>query len=461
MSYSPREGKEGDLVVVVVHIPGVTASSALPNFRITFGYYDCPVSFQHSPGQPGDVHLTAKVPSFSDTQFSSHQLELQLLVDGTKVPIGKFSYQEPARRQSAPHLTSPSTALPQLKKRKADDEFEPEKTTPVKRPILQNIRPKKESFYFSEMGPPATSYHTYTQPSDRGYVYGNSYDQTTNSIPILDRSPHSGYPYTLPEVTQSSQVSPLTNSHVNWNPNFHRSPSALSGPIPALKPEPISIPAASSHTQLLARSPSDANPPLIRTSTLQTGVHSGARGGGFNPYGIYPHKAILAVQGNLDSMASNWSADEWDNRRRLVQFWRQQKGNTIHATFQPVLSSERHPPSICISCIWWQEKGECYVTSVDCIALLESLIAVRFTVEEKNRIRRNLEGFKPLTVSKGKPESENFFKLIMAFPDPKPRNIEKDVKVFPWKILHEALKKIIGKYVCVWAPSYDNLLTLF
>ncbi|KAH7461705.1 hypothetical protein FOMA001_g18843 [Fusarium oxysporum f. sp. matthiolae] len=28
----------------------------------------------------------------------------------------------------------------------------------------------------------------------------------------------------------------------------------------------------------------------------------------------------------------------------------------------------------------------------------------------------------------------------------KPRNIEKDVKVFPWRILESALKKIIGKY---------------
>lgn len=35
----------------------------------------------------------------------------------------------------------------------------------------------------------------------------------------------------------------------------------------------------------------------------------------------------------------------------------------------------------------------------------------------------------------------------MAFPNPKPRNIEKDVKVFPWRILPLALKKIIGKYI--------------
>lgn len=66
--------------------------------------------------------------------------------------------------------------------------------------------------------------------------------------------------------------------------------------------------------------------------------------------------------------------------------------------------------------------------------------------EEKNRIRRNLEGFKPFTVSKSKADSAEFFRLIMAFgsvrsadsvslsplliiAQPKPRSIEKDLKV--------------------------------
>ncbi|EXK23677.1 hypothetical protein FOMG_19560 [Fusarium oxysporum f. sp. melonis 26406] len=97
---------------------------------------------------------------------------------------------------------------------------------------------------------------------------------------------------------------------------------------------------------------------------------------------------------------------------------------------------------------WWPEKGECYVISVDTLHRLEQLIAApnRFSVEEKNRIRRNLEGFHPQTVSKAKPDSEEFFKIIMGFPNPKRHNIEKDVKVFPWKILESALQKIIGKY---------------
>ncbi|KAI6899033.1 hypothetical protein KC355_g19900, partial [Hortaea werneckii] len=199
------------------------------------------------------------------------------------------------------------------------------------------------------------------------------------------------------------------------------------------------------------------NPPLVRTSTLQSPTTSGTGSSApspFNPYTVYPAnaKAQLQIKGDLNKMTDNWTDEEWKAGRRLVQFRRTQSGNVIEATFEPVTPEERIPNSICVSCIWWAEKRLCYVTSVDTISLLESLVAVRFTVEEKNRIRRNLEGFRPETVSKVKADSEDFFKLIMGFPNPKPRNIEKDVKVFPWRVLATALKKIIGKY----SASYSS-----
>jgi hypothetical protein len=172
-----------------------------------------------------------------------------------------------------------------------------------------------------------------------------------------------------------------------------------------------------------------------------------------NPYASLLNKANLKIQGSMDEMAINWSTEEWDNRRRLVQFWRRQDGNDIYCTFAPISASERQPNSIVVSCIYWHEKGDCYITSVDTIMLLENLIGVRFTVEEKNRIRRNLEGFRPVTVSKCKSESAEFFKLIMSFPNPKPRNIEKDVKVFPWTVLPYALKKIISKYTASYSST--------
>jgi hypothetical protein len=179
----------------------------------------------------------------------------------------------------------------------------------------------------------------------------------------------------------------------------------------------------------------------------------------FNPYAMQALKANLKLKGDLDSMKDDWTADEKEARRRLVVFDRDQNGSTINASFKGVAPQDRQPSSICISCIWWKEKNEFYVTSVDTIYLLESLVGVRFTVEEKNRIRRNLEGFRPMTVSKARADSEEFFKVIMGFPHPKPRNIEKDVKVFPWKILGTALKKIISKYSASYSSTAAPLLT--
>lgn len=176
----------------------------------------------------------------------------------------------------------------------------------------------------------------------------------------------------------------------------------------------------------------------------------------YQPYPGLVSRANLKIVGDLDSMAKNWAAEEWEQRRRLVQFWREPNGNEIRCTFNPVAQGERittNSDHIVVSCIYWAERNDCFITSVDCIHLLESLMDIRFSVEEKNRVRRNLEGFRPLTVSKCKADSADFFKLIMSFPNPKPRNIEKDVKVFPWKTLPYALKKIVTKYT---ASSYNT-----
>ncbi|CAO3620489.1 unnamed protein product [Mucor hiemalis] len=184
-----------------------------------------------------------------------------------------------------------------------------------------------------------------------------------------------------------------------------------------------------------------------------------------DPFANLLNKANFVFEGDLETMTKDWTAEEWENQRRLVQFWRRQEGNEVTSRFEPfqmpVEKSKDLSKMIIVSCIYYKEKNDYYVTSVDCIYLLEHLIGVKFTVEEKNRIRRNLEGYKPLTVSKLKPESAEFFKLIMGFPNPKPRNIEKDVKVFPWSILGVALKKIISKYTASYSSTasvnYDVL----
>ncbi|TFY79719.1 hypothetical protein EWM64_g4291 [Hericium alpestre] len=148
----------------------------------------------------------------------------------------------------------------------------------------------------------------------------------------------------------------------------------------------------------------------------------------------------------LEDMGLNFTQEECRTGRRLVQFSRRQEGNKLVVSCQPLESSKYNDRLMVISCIYRPSDGGCFVTSVDIISLLQHFVQDNFSVEEKNRIRRNLEGFKPTTISKTRASSEDFFQQIMDFPPPKPRNIEKDVKVFPWAVLSAALDKIISKY---------------
>ncbi|KIR54295.1 transcriptional regulator Medusa [Cryptococcus gattii Ru294] len=170
------------------------------------------------------------------------------------------------------------------------------------------------------------------------------------------------------------------------------------------------------------------------------------------------HKAALSITGDLGTVGKGWTTEEWHTRRRLVQFWRRQEGTTIHTQFRVISQSEwsSSQSSIVISCVFWEEKNSCYITSVDIIYLLEALVGTHFTVEEKNRIRRNLEGFRPITVDKSKPDTESFFAEIMNLPNPRPRNIEKNVKVYAWDCLEAALQKIIGKYSASFPTTHSS-----
>ncbi|KAF7983250.1 hypothetical protein HWV62_22868 [Athelia sp. TMB] len=171
---------------------------------------------------------------------------------------------------------------------------------------------------------------------------------------------------------------------------------------------------------------------------------------------IYGSKAILELLSPLGKLAHDWDEQEMRQGRRLVRFHKIRKGNQLKVTCSATTPEEYsgHGDPV-ISCIRRGDGVEGYcVTSVDIIFLLERLVGDSFQVEEKNRIRRNLEGLRPTTISKHKVGSERFFQRIMDFPEPKPRNIEKDVKVFDWDRLPEALDKIISKYVS--SPSFSS-----
>jgi len=416
---SPSEGSQGADFTIVVSSSTDLAKDAR-SFRALFGSKRCALAIQKATAVEGlmSFTLTTKVPPNSLTGWFNQKVPVYFNIEdehGNELNtelITDFTYTDFSPPQS--YESSPAPDGITRKRRLSGgvkditNSVDAYSRSQVKRPALQpDIRPKGED------------YIAYSYPSVSGSSFP-SYAQTSSDRSVF------GY---------GDQGADRTGPNAGaWNGLY---PSALTPATLRQLTKMNAVPSASSDPS--------GNPTLVRTSTLQQSH------GSFNPYQL-PQKANLALQGDLNSMAENWTQEEWQNKRRLVQFRRTQRGNTVEASFAPVSPSERQANSICISCIWWQERGETFVTSVDCIYLLEALVGVRFTVEEKNRIRRNLEGFHPLTVSKAKVDSESFFKLIMSFPNPKPRNIEKDVKVFPWKILTLALKKIIGKY----SASYSS-----
>ncbi|KAI9499167.1 hypothetical protein BDB00DRAFT_221434 [Zychaea mexicana] len=136
------------------------------------------------------------------------------------------------------------------------------------------------------------------------------------------------------------------------------------------------------------------------------------------------------------------AAHKKDEKDDLTAHNHGQRGDDTSNTIATAASSYY---STVISCIAFQ--NDLFVTSVDLIHLLECIMRVTLTIDEKNRIRRNLEGFHPITASKYSNKTADLFRHVMNFGNPIPRSIEKDLKIFHWHILPYALKKILAKYL--------------
>ena len=431
-SFNPHQGTSGTSVTVYLQSSFDLQLRSSTGVNLMFANSKCPTTVTRlaNPGPELLFCVWAKAPPHSSTLWSSPSVPLRVSVDGEFIDVGSFLYTDNIQQHIQPELQ---------RKRKFSDEALESMRLPNKRP---------------------SSAHLYSSPSDVASIYGHDSSGYSHSQPA---TPGYGGGSLGPSPHLQSQSTFSTRSQLglgNSNLSHARASSAQSSPwAPSFRSPGLVQPTSRMRS---FSSPTGSNPSLVRTSTIQQS--HGNSSSRFNPYVVYPRKAVLKLNGDLDSMTERWSPEEWSAKRRLVQFWRSQNGSTIDADFAPTNLDNGPPKGIVISCIWWEERNECFVTSVDTIYLLESLVAVRFTVEEKNRIRRNLEGFRPMTVSKAKLDSEEFFKVIMGFPNPKPRNIEKDVKVFPWKILAPALKKIISKYVS-FIPTHlphhpAHLLTL-
>lgn len=184
-----------------------------------------------------------------------------------------------------------------------------------------------------------------------------------------------------------------------------------------------------------------ATPSLVQSSSLAPQISSALR----SP-GLSPPKASLEIKGDLGSMTKAWSEDECRVRRRLVLFRSTRSAGTIKVSFQAIKPHGQPSSGAYVSCIRLGEKAECYITLADIISILEAMVVGPscFTIEQNYWIRRNLKRFRPQKF--GMPRGEEISETIMAIPNPKPRGIGKNIMIFPWRIVSDALKEIVSKY---------------
>ncbi|KAI4923922.1 hypothetical protein J4E85_008079 [Alternaria conjuncta] len=439
---TPAQGTAGSTVTLHLRT-NYDLDANQHTFILMFGSKKCVAALQkvdYDDDAWTNYVLNVEVPPFPLTNTFDPTMMLKMQIEDkmgnlrSETDAGRFTYTDMSPNlayQSSPNFS---------RKRKYSPEFGNSRGYSdgnVAKRAFAKPRASSGAYSAAQLSPlPTQSALDNTYAQSAGYDmskqtnYGSQLSQRAlYAVPSGIGMSHSDYK--LP------QMSPMPHSYASYTPLTHTTRSNTATVLPS--------------------PPALSTPVLVRATHLSQGDGSTGSTQPFNPYAMGPSKAILEIDGDLDKMGDNWSTEELDAKRRLVEFQRSQHGSKITTTFAPTTLEARQGRGICVSCIWWKEKNECFITSVDTIFLLEQLVNVRFTVEEKNRIRRNLEGFRPLTVSKARADSEPFFKVIMGFPNPKPRNIEKDVKVFPWKILSHALKKIISKYLCLDSWRWASL----
>jgi hypothetical protein len=159
--------------------------------------------------------------------------------------------------------------------------------------------------------------------------------------------------------------------------------------------------------------------------------------------GVEARRIDLHVEGELTAVAEGWTSKEIEARRRVVNVQVSPASPSITVS---IAGKDRE--GIVISCIWWQEKTECFATCTDVMRLLEPLLGLgKSNRKGKTRIRRSMDFFKPFVVSESK--NQEFFRLITNLETPHPWKMKKSLSVLPWRFLEPALRRILEDYRAV------------
>lgn len=159
------------------------------------------------------------------------------------------------------------------------------------------------------------------------------------------------------------------------------------------------------------------------------------------------------MSNSLKNCCNHRDADELQAGRRIFRIQVNRDGNTVYLDLKtlPISSLSQIEPEhyhFIANCMRLPSspEGSTWITSVDVIKILSIVVnphGHQLSISEKNRIRRNIDTLRPLTVG---PEDERM-SFMLGFPYPQPVNIAKSVKIYEWTGLEGALKKVVDKYV--------------
>ena len=472
LGYSPHRGNQGARVCVYLESTSDLISPTAQTANLMFA--SCPTPATWTRLETAEQHACYKysvhaiAPAFSETGSSSLKIPLHLQLkdqsrlDGSPIYIGDWLYE------GVQHLEHHSSIQEASRKKVTHEQSgtlrSTERATASDHRFTQSQNYASYAHPSSSLAyPPSLDFSTMQRNHT---VYGGSELQQS----LRNEADSVGLQGLISgaSTARCAMIHPTGQTSL-WNSPFgasYESPGNLQ----------LNAPSSFQVSSTTPQRPGSWE--FIRSNQIQqpsrgTTSAGSSPDGTFSNYPTYHNRAVLEtkrvvleIQGNLDAMSGmngNWTPEEHSAERRVVRFWREYHGSSINLFFIPLRADEQALPpemdELRISCIYREEKSDYYITSVDTIALLELILDAGpgDNTQEKNRIRRNIDSYhiKPCI---SKANSERFFELIMGFPDPKPSKIKKDVKVFHWSKLEEALNKVVNKFVRAYL-SRDPLST--
>ncbi|KAL8692668.1 MAG: hypothetical protein Q9224_003911 [Gallowayella concinna] len=438
-SWGPEQGHQGTLINVGLQSNYDLALLSTAKPTLSFANNDCPAMLKRldDPRKfPYQYVLVSEVPMLNTAGSSSSRVLVSVQLRNTSgmtvntIDVGYFHYNS----QHGPGTGSPQGMIRQRSSFiNMAKTYDPAANRAVAQPRSQNSTP---GHYRTGSSPYAQRSRPHTHESSPRYL---PYEMPSNRSRRRSStiSSESGYP-----------IMDLTPQEPGWKSSYatdssYGSRTAMSV-TPALQMQSTLVPSI------------NFEPPLFRTSQRLKNLNdikdkNEGRSKMTPKITKVPHSvdARLEIHGNVDSMMDGWTADECKAKRRLVYLWRSQKDNIVHTSFAAWVPEARVPKAECTSCIWWEEEQDYYATSVDVIKICEQLVGGKLEIQEKNCIRRNISNIDkvdPTSIYKDDPKTGAFFSLVMGYTDPKPKNIQKTIKVFPWRIIAPALEKLVSKY---------------